>query len=110
MIERYVKVLIFQQDAPMQELSKEHLDIILYGSPDKIHYRLKSSSGRIHEKTEYHEGLITNLDKKIYRNHSDWIRGWIENFMTESECPVCHGARLNPQALSVKVGAKNMND
>ncbi|MFU8793482.1 MAG: excinuclease ABC subunit UvrA [Acholeplasmataceae bacterium] len=97
-------------DLPMQELTQKQKDIVLYGSPDKLHYRLKSSSGRIHEKTDYHEGLIKNLSRRYIETSSEWIRTWIENFMVESECPVCHGARLNPQALSVKVGAKNMHE
>ena len=94
---------------PMKELSKEHLDIILYGSKDKLHFRIKSSSGRIHEKVDYHEGLIVNLMRRYRETTSEWIRSWIENFMIETECPVCHGARLNPQALSVKVGGKNLD-
>ena len=37
------------------------------------------------------------------------IRTWINSFQTEIECPVCHGDRLRPQALSVYVGGKNIN-
>ena len=39
---------------------------------------------------------------------SSWIREWIENYMIETECETCHGARLNDQALSVYVGDKNI--
>jgi excinuclease ABC subunit A len=95
---------------PTSELSREALNVILYGSPDQIHYRMKSSSGRIHEKVDYYEGVITNLTRRYRETTSDWIRTWIEAFMTESECPVCHGARLNAQALSVKIGGKNMHE
>jgi excinuclease ABC subunit A len=109
MIEMVCQTYGIPTDIPMNEISKEHKDILLYGSPDKIHFKMKSSSGRVHEKTEYHEGLITNLTRRYIETTSDWIRGWIENFMTDSECPVCHGARLNPQALSVKVGKLDMH-
>ncbi len=95
---------------PTSELSRDALNVILYGSPDQIHYRMKSSSGRIHEKVDYYEGVITNLTRRYRETTSDWIRTWIEAFMTESECPVCHGARLNAQALSVKIGGKNMHE
>ena len=97
-------------DVAMHELSREEKDIVLYGSPDQLHYRLQSSSGRIHEKTDYYEGLIKNLSRRYIETSSEWIRTWIEGFMVESECPVCQGARLNPQALSVKVGARNMHE
>jgi excinuclease ABC subunit A len=95
---------------PTSELSRDALNVVLYGSPDQIHYRMKSSSGRIHEKVDYYEGVITNLTRRYRETTSDWIRTWIEAFMTESECPLCHGARLNAQALSVKIGGKNMHE
>ncbi len=94
---------------PVRELSRKELDIILYGSNDKIHFKLRSSSGRVHENYTFYEGLITNLNRRYHETTSDWIRTWIENFMTESECPVCHGARLNPSALSVRLGGKDID-
>lgn len=94
---------------PVRELAREDLDIILYGSPDKIHFKLRSSSGRVHESFTYYEGVIVNLSRRYRETTSDWIRSWIENFMTESECPVCHGARLNPSALSVRIGGKDID-
>ena len=93
---------------PMSMLTREEKDVILYGTNEKIHIRLKSSSGRIHEKHTSYEGVINNLNRRYRETSSEWIRTWIENFMTESECPVCHGARLNPMALSVKIGNKNI--
>lgn len=94
---------------PVRELSREELDIVLYGSPDKIHFKLRSSSGRLHENKEYYEGLITNLNRRYRETSSDWIRNWIENFMNESICPVCHGARLNKAALSVRIGGHDID-
>ena len=39
---------------------------------------------------------------------STWVREWIENYMTELECPSCHGSRLNESVLSVLIGGKNI--
>ena len=39
---------------------------------------------------------------------STWIRDWLENYMVEYECDVCHGARLTDEVLSVKIGGKNI--
>ena len=39
---------------------------------------------------------------------STWIREWLENYMVESECETCHGARLDERVLSVLVGGKNI--
>lgn len=110
MIEEVCKAYKIDLNKPVKELSREHLDIILYGSPDPLHFKLKSSSGRKHETNDYYEGMITNLSRRYRETTSDWIRTWIENFMVESECHTCYGARLNPSALSVKVGGLNIDE
>ncbi|MCF7932858.1 MAG: excinuclease ABC subunit UvrA [Acholeplasmataceae bacterium] len=110
MLEEVCRYYNIPTDVPTAELSKKHKDILLFGSPDKMHYRLKSSSGRVHEKVDYYEGVITNLTRRYIETSSEWIRTWIETFMTESECPVCKGARLNREALSVKINNKNIDE
>lgn len=97
-------------DVAIHELTNEQRQIILYGSPDKVHYKLISSSGRKHEKIDYFEGVINNLQRRYRETTSDWVRTWIENFMTDHRCSTCHGARLNEQALSVKIDYKNIHE
>ncbi|MFP4177211.1 MAG: excinuclease ABC subunit UvrA [Acholeplasmataceae bacterium] len=110
MVEHVCKHYGIPLDVATRELTEDQRRIILYGSPDRMHYKLRSSSGRLHQKVEHFEGIITNLTRRYRETSSEWIRTWIEGFMTESECPVCHGARLNKAALSVKVGAKNISE
>ncbi|QWB96175.1 excinuclease ABC subunit UvrA [Mycoplasmatota bacterium] len=110
MLEQLCKHYKIDMSAAMRDLSREELDIILFGSPDKIHFKLTSSSGNHHASFDYYEGIINNLTRRYRETTSEWIRTWIENFMTESVCPVCHGARLNEQALSVKIGGKNIDE
>ena len=38
------------------------------------------------------------------------VKDWLHSFMKETKCPVCKGKRLNPQALSVRVGNKNISE
>jgi excinuclease ABC subunit A len=109
MLDELCKTYDIDMNAPLVEVEASKLNYILYGSPDKLHFKLKSSSGRVHEKVDYFEGVITNLTRRYRETTSDWIRQWIENFMTESDCPTCHGARLNEQALSVKIGGMNLD-
>ena len=109
-LEEVCKYYDIDMGIPVSEIPEEKMNIVLYGSPDKIHYRLKSSSGRVHEKKDYYEGLIPNFTRRYRETTSEWIRTWIENFMTESECTICHGARLNEMALSVKIGGKNIDE
>lgn len=95
-------------DVPVKELSKKELDIILYGTKEKIEFHYTSKSGNTRRVTDYYEGIITNLERRYMETKSGWIRDWIEQYMTELPCPKCHGARLNEAVLSVLVGGKNI--
>ena len=47
--------------------------------------------------------------KKRYREaFSDSMRQDLEEFMTSTPCPECHGSRLKPEVLSILVGGKNI--
>ena len=94
----------------MEELSREDLNIILYGTKKQIKFDLISSSGRRHEKVDSFEGVINNLNRRYIQTTSEWIRTWIENFMDQTECSECHGARLNEKALSVKINNINIHE
>ena len=53
---------------------------------------------------------FNNLERRYIETKSSWIREWIEKFMTELECPECHGARLNNDVLAVKINDKSIYD
>lgn len=109
-LEEVCKFYGIDTSLPISEIDKDKLNIVLYGSPDKIHYKLKSTSGRKHENYDYYEGIINNLTRRYRETTSEWIRTWIENFMSESTCPVCLGARLNEAARSVKIAKRNIDE
>lgn len=92
------------------DLPAKHKNIILYGSPDKIKFKLKSTSGRVHDKEDYFEGVVTNFRRRYLETNSDWIREWIEGYMVECECETCHGARLNKAVLSILIDGKSIDD
>ena len=92
----------------IKDLTKKELDIILYGSPDKLEFNYQSKNGNTRTSTDYFEGIITNLERRYIETKSGWIREWIERFMMELPCPTCGGARLKPSVLSVLVGKKNI--
>ena len=97
-------------DVPFKDLPKKKQDIILYGSNDIIPMRLKATSGRIHDKTDYFEGVVNSFQRRYEETTSDWIREWIEGFMIESVCQVCEGKRLNQGILNIFINGKNIND
>ena len=93
---------------PVKDLTRKELDIILYGSPDKLDLTLTTRSGSTLKSYDYFEGIITNLERRYMETTSGAIREWIERYMTDLPCPTCHGTRLKDEALSVRVGGKNI--
>ena len=93
---------------PVKDLTKKELDIILYGAPDLLEFKYVSKNGNTRNAKDYFEGIITNLERRYVETKSGWIRDWIENYMTELECPCCHGSRLDSSILSVLINGKNI--
>ncbi len=96
--------------APFKSLKKKEKDIVLYGSPDIISFKYASKSGNIFNQKEKYEGIINNLQRRYMETSSEWIREWLENYMIETECETCHGARLSENVLAVLVGNKNIHE
>ena len=92
----------------VKNLDKKKLDIILYGSNDLIEYNYVSKNGNTKKSKEYFEGIITNLERRYIETKSTWIREWIEQYMVESTCPKCNGARLEDSVLNVLINKKNI--
>lgn len=98
----------FDMDAPVKELDREIIDIILYGTGAreiKVSYR-----NRYRAKTFVapFEGIIPNLQRRYMSNQSRYGREEIEKLMSDKACPKCKGARLKPEVLAVTVGGKNI--
>lgn len=110
MLEQTCKYYHIDMKKPFKDLTSEQKKVILYGSKDLIDFKLRSTSGRVHDKKEYFEGIITNFQRRYIETSSDWIRDWIENYMVENQCETCKGARLNPSILNIFVEGKNIFD
>ncbi|MHC6181132.1 excinuclease ABC subunit UvrA [Clostridium sp. JNZ X4-2] len=98
----------FKLNTPIEKLSPKVLDILLYGlRGEKIRVKYKKEN-RIMEFNHSFEGIVNNLKRRYMDTNSDYIKKEIENYMSDNPCPACKGARLNPGALSVTVGGKNI--
>ena len=95
---------------PIKDLPKKKLNYILYGSDVPIAYQLHSRGGIHQTKNEYIEGVIPMIERRYMETTSAMSRDWYGSFIADAPCPVCHGARLNEQALSVRVGGKNIHE
>ncbi len=93
---------------PWSKLSKKEQNYILYGSDEIIHFQYHSKSGNLYNQKDFYEGIINNLERRYMETSSTWIRDWLENYMLETICETCHGARLQDNVLSVLVGGKNI--
>ncbi|HXQ88775.1 MAG TPA: excinuclease ABC subunit UvrA, partial [Solirubrobacterales bacterium] len=92
-------------DKPWAQLSKDEKEIFLYGTGEERHH--VSYTNRFGRRRSYKvrfEGIVNNLQRRYEETDSESNRERIEGYMAEQPCPACHGARLRPESLAVKVG------
>ncbi len=97
----------FSLHVPTSELTQEQLNKIMYGTGDQK-YRIRVSGNRHFETT--FPGVIPDLERRHKETESEFIRKDIERFMRETPCHECHGLRLKPEVLSVKIGEQSIMD
>ena len=100
----------FSLDTPINQLPREVIDVLLYGTKGErlvVNYK---KDGREVKYNYIFEGIINELRRRYMETGSDFIKEEIENYMSDNPCPKCKGARLKPEALSVKVDGKNINE
>ncbi len=98
----------FSLDVPLKELSKEVIDILLYGNNGETLELSYNSAKFAGSYTGSWEGIIPNLRRRFSETKSDYAKQEISKLMRESDCKTCHGKRLNEQALSVYIGKKTI--
>ncbi len=108
--EALAKKYNFSLDAPLETLSGEVIDILLYGTKgEKITVQRRSEYGSGTYKTEF-EGIINNLERRFRETQSAWIKSEIESYMSAVPCDACKGKRLSPESLAVTVGGMNISE
>ena len=100
----------FSVDRPISEIPDKAIDDILYGTKgEKLLIKRPRSQGGGQFYTDF-EGIACNLERRYKETNSQYSRDVLEDYMSDVECPECHGERLNPAALSVTVGGLNISD
>ncbi len=100
----------FTLDTPLEDLSEEAMDAILYGTRGeklKLTYDRKYAKGVQYARFE---GIIHNLKRRHEETNSEWARTDIETFMVNMSCPECHGTRLKRETLAVTIDGLNINE
>lgn len=99
----------FSLNDTWESLSPEVQEIIMNGSGiEHFHFEYDNMYGETKTYNAVFEGVIPLLNRRYRETASDWSREDIEEYMSSKPCPKCKGARLKPEALSVKVGGKNI--
>jgi excinuclease ABC subunit A len=83
--------------APFEKLPESHQNLLLYGEPSRG------------AKTGF-RGVISYLKKNLEESTSEGYRDWLMDYMSASDCPVCHGRRLRPESLAVQVNGMSIAD
>jgi excinuclease ABC subunit A len=106
-VESLARANDFSLNTPVKDLSKEQLDLILYGEGGETRV-YRNRFGRIRRSHEGFEGVIPALERLYRDTESENSRANIERYMVAKPCPDCEGRRLKPESLAVTVGGKNI--
>ena len=93
---------------PFKNLTKKEKNIVFFGSTEPLDFVYTAKNGNKRYSTGFFEGVINNLERRYIETSSSWIREWLDNYMMELVCPVCHGARLKESILNVYINKKNI--
>jgi excinuclease ABC subunit A len=96
---------------PINKLKPKHLEAILHGTDQKINYKYQSkTSDSYWEYSDSFEGVLNNLHRIFLETESEAKREWLKQFMLDTPCIACHGRKLKPEALGVKINDKGIMD
>ena len=100
----------FTVDTPWKKLPKSAQNAILRGKDYKVKVTYRNRWGKERIYSSGFEGALHYVMRKHDETESSWSRDRYEGYMRQVACPVCHGARLRPEVLAVRVGGKNINE
>jgi excinuclease ABC subunit A len=100
----------FALDTKWKDLPKKVQDVILNGSGEDAIKFVYEDGARSYETRKPFEGVLTNLERRFRETESDWAREEIAKYFTDIPCVACHGFRLKPEALSVKIGGLHIGE
>jgi excinuclease ABC subunit A len=98
-------------NTPWEDLPEDVRDCFLRGTNgERIYVSYRNRYGRRRSYMTTFEGIVPNLERRYRETDSDWSREKIEEYMTLRPCPECHGARLRPESLAVRIGGLGIHE
>ncbi|MCH4151158.1 MAG: excinuclease ABC subunit UvrA [Sphingobium sp.] len=108
-LESLAKAYGFSLETPWQDLPGEVRLIILHGTGGKPVQLTFKDGRKEYSVNKAFEGVIGNLNRRILSTDSAWMREELSKYQTAQPCETCHGARLKPEALSVKIAGEDIS-
>ena len=99
----------FSLDVPWKDLPEEAWKVILFGTDGKAVTLRFIDGKRSYEVKKPFEGVIGNLNRRMLQTESAWMREELSRYQASRPCEVCQGARLKPEALSVKIAGEDIS-
>ncbi|MFA5041158.1 MAG: excinuclease ABC subunit UvrA, partial [Bdellovibrionales bacterium] len=95
---------------PWNKLSEEFRNVVLYGTGEKpVKFTYRSENHTFHHNKPF-EGVIPNIARRWRETESNWMREELSKYQLSKPCDVCHGQRLKPEALAVKIAGLNISE
>lgn len=100
----------YSLDNSFQDLSKALQKQVMHGSTEKVTFDYENMRGEVKSFYTEYEGILPMIKRRHSEATSDSLREEFEKFMAVKPCTTCHGARLKPEALSILVGHKTIEE
>lgn len=100
----------FDLNVSWNDLSQTHKDIILYGSGKEKVPLIFESKQNTWKNTKPFEGVIGNMERRLIETESNGVREALSKYQSSAHCDACHGARLKPESLAVKIDMKTISE
>ena len=109
MLSQFAKQNNINQDIPWKNLPLRQRKLILNGNKrKKFHFYYKNEFGGIRDVSIPFEGVLNNIERRFKNSASEFTRKIMNQYISSFQCPACHGYRLKPAPLSVKINHKNI--
>ena len=101
----------FSTDVAWNKLRAKDRKLVLYGVEKKsVPVRYRNRYGRVRTYDTTYNGIVEWLERKRSEADGDWSREQAEQYMREVECTACHGQRLKPEVLAVRIASRSIAD
>ena len=111
LLSQFCKAKKIKMDKPFSKLTAKQKETLLYGAGTKqFHFHFENDFGSKRDVNMAFEGVIPNIERRYRDTNSMFNRNILRRYMTSQECKACHGYRLNPQALAVKIDGMHIGE